>query len=211
MSRKTVVHLFLLAVALTLLSSCASTSLTHVWKDATYSDRIERVLVIGVTKNELYKRSFEDEFVSQFKANGVDAVAAFRVLPIKKKLDKAEINAKVKELGIDTVLVTRLVDRKTVETYFPPRVEKVYRGPYFGPRHHHNLHGYYRQSYDVVTHPGYTLVEKFIILETNLYNAETEEIIWSVSSETSLGAPSNKLIKSLIELLVENLKEHSML
>ncbi len=194
-----------------LLSSCASSSLKHVWKDATYTDRIERVLVIGVTKNEMYKRSFEDEFVSQFKANGVDAIASFRVLPIKKKLDKAEIRAKVKELNIDTVLVTRLVDKKTVETYFPPTVKIVDRGPYYGPNHHHDLHGYYGQSYDVVTYPGYTLVEKFIVLETNLYNAATEEIVWSVSTETSLGEPSNKLIKSLIELLMANLKEQNML
>ncbi|MBE9529597.1 MAG: hypothetical protein IME99_10230 [Proteobacteria bacterium] len=209
-SRKPIL-LLLLPILLLVLSSCASTSLVHVWKDEAYNDTIKRVLVIGVTKKELYKRSFEDEFVRQFKEQGIDAVAAFRVLPIKKKLDKKEIRAKVEELGIDAVLVTRLVDKKTVETYFPPRIERVYRGPYYGPRHHHNLHGYYERSYDIVTVPGYTLVEKFIILETNIYDAETEEIIWAVSTETSLGEPSNKLIESLIELLVANLKEHQML
>ena len=205
-----------MAFALMMLSSCTSTSLLHVWKDEFYNNSINRVLVIGVTQKEIIKRSFEDEFVSQFKARGVDAVAAFRVLPLNKKLEKDEIRAKVKELNIDAVLVTRLVDRKTVETYVPTRVERIYRGPYyrgpyFGPRHHHNLHGYYGRSYDIVTIPGYTLVEKFIILESKLYNAETEEIFWSVSSETSLQGPLNKRIKSLVDMLVANLIELQIL
>ena len=211
MNRKLFALLFIMGFALLMLTSCASTSLLHVWKDDAYSGEIKRVLIIGVTKKDNIKRSFEDEFVSQFKAKGVDAVAAFRVLPSKKKLDKDEIRAKVKELDIDTVLVTRLVDRKTLETYIPTRVEVIERGPYFGPDYYHNLHGYYGQSFDIITTPGYTLVEKYIILETNLYDAKTDEIFWSVSSETYLGEPSNRLIKSLIKKLVENLTELKIL
>ncbi len=210
MNRKPVIFIFFTVIAL-LLSSCASTSLVHVWKDEAHLNKIRSVLIIGVTNKQYIKRSFEDEFVSQFKAKGINAVAAFRVLPSNKKLEKEEIRLKAKELNIDTVLVSRLVERKTVETYIPPRVEIVDRGPYFGPHHHHNLHNYYRRSFDIVTIPGYTIVEKFIVLETNLYDAKTEEIFWSVLSETSLGEPSNKRITSLVTSLVANLTELEML
>lgn len=211
MNRKPIVLFFLMGIALMMLSSCSSTYLSNVWKDESYNNTIKRVLIIGVAERDYMRAKFEDEFVRQFKERGVDAIAAYRVLTSNKKLDKEDIRSKVKELNIDTVLVTRLVDTETVKTYVPP-IPAMPRGPYYGAqRHYNNLHGFYGASFDVVSTPGYTLVEEFVILETNLYDAETEEIIWTVSSETLMGETSSRLIKSLVKQLVANLKELKML
>lgn len=211
MKRKPIVFLSLMAIALMMLSSCATTKLYNAWKDESYGGPIKRVLIIGVAKRPYIKKWFEDEFVRQFKAKGVDAFAAYRVLPSDKKLKKDKIRSKVKELNIDTVLVTRLVDRRTVKTHVPADVIVVPSGPYMGAHHYRNLHSYYGHGFDVITTPGYTIEEKFVMLESNIYDAKTEKIVWTVASETLLGDPSNRLIRSLVKILIKNLTELKMI
>jgi hypothetical protein len=216
MNRKPIVLFFLIGIALMMFSSCASSSLLTTWKDESYNSTLKRVLIIGVFKRDYMRPKFEEEFVRQFKAKGVDAVSAYRVLPSTKELEKNEIRLKVNELNIDAVLVTRLVDERTVETYIHPTQMIVarprYARPYYGGyANYNNLHGFYGGSVQVINTPGYTLVEKFVVLETNLYDAKTEEIIWNVTSETLLGETSSKLVKSLVKQLVANLNEMKML
>ena len=102
-----------------MISSCATTELNTVWRDDNYSGKIKKVLVIGVIKRPALRRSFEQEFVQQLKTRGTDAVASFTVLAADEEVDKNIIASKLKELNADGVLITRLIDKKTVETYIP--------------------------------------------------------------------------------------------
>ena len=67
-----------------LVSACASTQITSVWRDPSYQSRPAKIMVIGVAKNPINRRLFEDEFVSQLKSHGTDAVASYTVIPDKK-------------------------------------------------------------------------------------------------------------------------------
>ena len=198
---------FILMISFTgIISSCASTTMKNVWRDTSYQGKLNNVFVIGVIKTPGVKRFFEDEFVAQLKARGTDAIASYTVLPSDRDIDQEELSAKIKELGADGVLITRLVDRKTVETYVPAASH------YAPPSHYYNgWHNYYARSYGGIYERGYTVKDEVIVVETNLYEASAEKLVWSAISETFREGSDDKLISSFIRLMIENLSKQNLL
>ncbi len=197
-------------IFLFIMTSCATTELNSVWRDDNYSGKIKRVLVIGVIKRPALRRFFEHEFVQQLKAHGTDAVAGFTVLPPDKEADKDIIASKLKELDVDGVLITRLVDKKTLETHIPG---KVYSGHahYAPPVHYRGWHSYYSRSNTVIYSQGYTVKAEVVIVETNLYDTGSEKLVWSALSETFVEGSSDDLIRSFVQVMIKDLYEKNLL
>ena len=72
--------LALLMSVLLLVTACATTQLTAVWKDPDYQKRPVRFIIISVDNNPVTRRFFEDEFAGQIRARGTEAVASYTVL-----------------------------------------------------------------------------------------------------------------------------------
>jgi len=193
----------LISVAI-LLVACATTQINSVWKDPSYQARPARVMVIGVAKKPLKRRLFEDEFVSQLKARGTEAIASYTVLADKKQDDQAEILAKVKELAADTVLITRLVSKKTVQTFVPGSI--YYPPPYYG-----TWPDYYGYGYRHMHSPGYIAEDEYAIFETNLYETRNDQLIWAASSATVIGEKDQDMIKSYVGIMVNIMAGHGLL
>ena len=194
----------LLALFVLLLAGCATTQLNAVWKDTSYQGRPHKIMVIGVAKSAVNRRLFEDEFVRQLAASGADAVASYTILPDNKQNDQPAIAEKVKELGADAVLITRLVSRKSSRVYVPGTV-------YYPPAHYGSWRGYYGQSYQAMYTPGYVAESEYAIMETNLYDAGNDKLIWAASSETGLQGSSKAHIKSYVGIMVRNMVEQGLL
>jgi len=188
---------YLVPIAL-LLSACASTQLTSVWKDPSYRTRPAKILVIGMAKSPLNRRLFEDEFVRQLKSRGTDAIASYTVLPDEQQGNQAAIAKKVAELGADTVLITRLVSKKVVQVYVPGT-------PYYPPPFYDTWPNYYVYGYRYMYTPGYVTNDEYAVIETNLYDAKTDKLIWAASSETGINDSDKNLIKSYIKVMVNNM------
>jgi len=194
----------LLAVVALLFTACAMTQVTGVWKDTAYQARPDRIMVIGVSKNPLNRRLFEDEFVAQLKAKGTTAIASYTVLSDKQQEDQEVIAAKVSELGADTVLITRLVSKKTVQVYVPGTA-------YYPPPFYSTWPDYYGYGYRYMYSPGYISEDEYAIIETNLYKTDDDKLIWAASSETGMNGTDQNLIKSYIEIMVESMAENGLL
>ena len=180
-------------MALSLLVSCASTtSLTAVWKDPAYQGMPKKVVVVGLAKQQAIRNLFEDGFVTQLKARQIDAIASHTLIPFDQMGNRDAAIAKIKATGADTVLVARLVDRKTVETY-------VVGAPYPG---YYNAWGNY---YGYVYGPSYVQEDEYAYLESNLYQVASEKLAWSARSETWLAASNQDLITSFIKAIVDKL------
>jgi hypothetical protein len=181
-----------------LVTACASTQLTSVWKDPSYQTRPAKIMVVGVAKNPINRRLFEDEFVLQFKARGTEAIASYTVLPDRQQDDREAIAAKVKELGADTILITRLVSRKIVQVYVPGT-------PYFPPPYYGSWPDYYGYGYHYMYTPGYIAEDEYAVIETNLYEAKSNKLIWAASSETGISDSDQSLIHGYIGVMVKNM------
>ncbi len=194
-----------LGILITLLiTACATTKITSAWKDQSYQGRPHKIMVIGVAKKPVNKRIFEDEFVRQLKSRGTDAIASYTVLPDEKQDNQEAIAAKMKELSADAVLITRLTDKKTVTTYVPGTV-------YNPPPYYDTWRDYYRYGYQAVYTPGYMAEDEYALVETNLYDARTEKLIWSTSSETEIQGSDQNLIISFIGVMVNAMADQKLL
>ena len=184
--------------------ACSTTKLTSVWKDQTYLEQPRKIMVIGVAKKPVNKRILEDEFVRQLKARGMDAVASYTVMPDEKQGDQAVIAAKMKEQGADAVLISRLASKKTMHTYVPGSV-------YYPPSYYGKWRDYYGHGYQAVYTPGYLAEDEYALMETNLYDAGTDKLIWSASSETEIWGSHQDQIISYIDVMVKTMAEQKLL
>lgn len=190
--------IFLLGVML--VTACTTTQLTSVWKDPSYQARPAKIMVIGLAKKPEVRRLFEDEFVRQLKARGTEAIASYTVVADNQQGDRAAIEAKVKELGADSVLITRLVKKETVKVYVPGTAYSP--PPYYGT---------WPAYYGNPSSGGYVAEDEYAIIETNLYQVSNEKLVWSASSETLMGDSNRSLITTYIEVLVKAMSYNKLL
>ena len=203
---KSVVNSIMVAVLASLLNTACSTApqIKSVWKDSSYQGHPHRIVVIGMAREPLNRRIFEDEFVAQLKARGADALASYALLPDAKQDNQAAIAKMVVEQVADTVLITRLVSKRSVKTVVPGTV--YYRPAYYG-----KWHEYYRYGYDAMATPAYVSKSEYALLETNLYDARTDNLVWAASYEVELASMSSKFIRPYIETMVNTLVEQGLL
>ncbi len=194
----------LLGMLAVLLASCSTTQIKSVWKEPSYAGHPQKIMVIAIAKEPIYRRIFEDEFVLQLKARGVEAIASYATLPDKSQDDQAAIAKMVEQLGADTVLISRLVSKRTVRVYYPPTI--THRPHYYGMWPDYYLHGY-----DFINAPGYTTKYEYALLETNLYDARNDKLIWAATTETGVDNFTQRLVKPVIGTILKLMTEYGLL
>jgi len=201
MKTKMVICCLMMGITLLMLASCApTTKVNAVWKNENYKGPIRKITVIGASQRQAVRNLFEDEFVRELKARGTDAFASYTVLPLDQLDDKEKAAAKIKSLGADTVLIARLVDRKTVQTSVPGQ-------PYVVPYYYSSWSSYYGQ---IIT-PVYTYQDDYAYVETNLYDLKTENLIWTARSETWMVEADQTLIKAFIKVMIDRLSADKLI
>jgi hypothetical protein len=199
MKRKWAIFSIMAAVCWLITTSCATTTLNAVWKDPNYQGgKREKVLVVGVSKNPTQRRLFEDALVAQLKARGTDAVASYTIIPTEEMSDKAAVESKIKTMEVDTILVTKLVAKKTEKVSSAP-------APYPPTYYYRGWYDYYSRSY------GDEYEYEVTSLETNLYETETGKLIWSAFSDTYVGTASERDIKSFVKVIINSLSDNQLI
>ena len=156
--------------------SCASTQLTDTWRDPKHSGPpLTRILVVGVTRQAGMRRTFEDEFVRQLQAKGVQAVASYTLVPEDGEVPRERLAQAVKESGVEGVMVTRLVrvDRET----------QVYPGTYVGSPYA-GFYRFYSSAWVGFYEPPQVYSYDVVTAETNLFDVRGDTLIWSGTTET---------------------------
>ena len=178
-------------MALFALTSCATTELTKVWNDNTYTGGpIESVMVVGVSKKAENRKLFEQYFTQQFNANGLKSVSSAAIIPGDNDPDKDKIKGTAQQQGMQTVLVTHLVSVEEEKTDHPATFTAT-------PDHHLVFGTYYTGTYRYEYRPGYTEQNTKVQLESNLYETKTEKLIWSATSESINPGSVNEVIEGL--------------
>ena len=189
----------ILMLSAVLITSCATTKVSSVWKDREYNIQPKKIMVIGIAKSSADKRITEDEFVRQIKERGTDAVASYMVLPDSKQSNDVAIEEKVKELGADAMLIARLVSREAVR---PTSAAAISPSVGFG-----TWHSFFGLSYQMSS-SGY---DRYMIMETNLYQVSKDNLIWAATSRTEIDGSDQKNIQSYISVMVKSMIEYKLL
>ena len=188
----------LLAVSL-LAGACAGTKLTAVWKDDAYHQTPHKIVAVSMLWNPKNRPRLEDEFVRQLKARGVDAVPGHEILPEEKPPEKDVVAARLKEAEADTLLLMRLVDKTASLRYTQDPVS--YRVPeYYG-----TWPAYYGGGYPMAQEAEYA------VAEVNLYDVETERLIWAAISQTKMQTNRRAVMESYVTSILDALRKEGVL
>ncbi len=198
--------LVLAGVALTL-SACTNTKLSEVWADPDFKKNFNDILVIGIAESEQNRRAYESYFVAELEAIGIEAVASYKLIKAGVTIERKSVAEAIKGQDIDGVIVTHLagVDEETV---YRPSMDymPVYSGGYYG-----GLYSYYPHVNTYVTRPGYYTTHETYLLETNLYDVESEELIWSARSRSFSPESVDEIIVDLTRLIISDLEKKKLI
>jgi hypothetical protein len=208
-----------LAVALLAgLAGCSSTTIGGSWKDPEYQGgMLDKVLVIGIAKQETMKRLYEDAFVASLQQQGISATAGYSVLTKNESNDKDLIVKRVKDLGFKNVLISRVAAKKTVEIFHPSTTTIIgdsgLRYLYYRDYPYYNRYNdYYGRSYATIqSTPAYATTTDLVILETNIYETTNGEIIYSVQTQSLVDYGKEKTIKEVVKTIIDNLRANKLI
>jgi hypothetical protein len=191
-----------------MLTACTTTKLVTRWNDTEYKGpMLEKVLVVGVMKDDIKRRYYEDEFVKKITSGGRQAVTSYTLMPdLKAVNDKEALVEIVKKAGADSVLVTTLKAVKEQEREVPPRVDYV---PTMGMGY--GYYPYYMNSYQAVYSPGYTTVDTVVQLETRVYALPTEDLVWAGNTESFNASSAGSIISESANLIVTDMKASGLI
>lgn len=195
-----------LTVAALALTACARTSrLASTWTDPGFRDSsLTRLLVVAVGRSPGERRRFEDRFVAALRARGVDARASYPFIG-DARADSALVDAQARQAGCDGIFVSRVVDRQMVRRSYGSALGPV---GYYGPpsRYHAGWWPYYSFGYTSATGGAFAVEDQRVSVETNLYQHQDGQLVWSGLSRQWLTAsegPGDETASVVRELVTE--------
>ncbi len=208
----------ILAVILVLAVNCRpSSEITGSWRNPNQkaiaaTEKIQSILVTALTERTNARQTVEDEVAAALEAQGFRTVRSMDVLPPTftngKTPDRKELLSRIKETNADAILTIALIDQETETRYAPGNVAyaPIPRFSYYG-----TFWGYYNTWSPTLYSPGYYNEDKVYFIETNLYDAESEELLWSAQSETYNPSSLPNFSREFSRMVVTAMKEEGLL
>jgi len=202
-----------LCVTSVLLVSCANTKISQSWVEPDNKKSYSDLLIIGIAESEQNRRAYESHFVEDLRAIGVEAEASYKLIKSNEKIERDTVVKAIEGMGIDGVITTHLV-AVDEETIYRPSTGYMYGGAYgvgYGGGYYGGLYSYYPHVNSYVNNPGYYTTHETYTLETNLYDVESEELVWSARSRSFAPESVQEVIVDLTKLLIQDLEDKNII
>lgn len=196
--------------ALIALAGCSSanrTVITGAWDNPDYAvTSFNKILVLGLSDNQSARAVVEQTVADELQSAGFTAVTAVQNFTKDEldamKGDKDLATQRLNEIGVDGILIMSVLDVKEDTYYVPGTVSyyPTYSYPYYG-----GYWGYWGHTYSTVYSPGYYDQTLQIFLESNLYDVETEGLVWSAQSKTEDPSSVKALADNFARVLVDEI------
>ena len=168
-----------LAVALTLLAACATTTLSSTWRSPSaqaISLTGRSIAVVFITNEESLRRNGENALAWNITARGARGFGTYYLLPSAQHNDAETAQARLKSVGADAVVTMRVVGREQRITYTPGwGTADPWRG--FGP--------YWGYGWRTA---GTLRTDTVVAVETLVYSLPTggtSQLLWASTSRTT--------------------------
>jgi hypothetical protein len=205
LKKRWVCRCFIIIACLVIVAACASTKVSTTWKNEQFQAKFGKVFVIAVMERDLLRGYMENEFLDRMKARGVEGLASHKFFSVDQMKDRAAVVAKLRELGMESVLVMRPISRGEVDRLYPGGVYLVPTNLSYG------WHGYYTDSYAAVVTPGYGYSADIFTIETRIFDVKSETLRWSAVTQTRVEGAKEKAVQPLVDALVTALVSDKLL
>lgn len=177
---------FLYAILVTaIVSGCTGgQKITTSWinPEAKTKGPYESMFIMVLAPTTAASFDIEDRMAALIASRGPKVVVSSSVLPPKLSLSenftREQLAEAIKRTGCDAVYVIALLDVLEVETYHPGSAYYPMNYGMYG-----SYYGYYNHYYPQVYSQGYYSSDKTYYIETNFFDVESDQLLWSIQSE----------------------------
>jgi len=191
-----------------LFTACSTSKITDSYTTENAAPA-KKILVLGLfsDKNRTAKRAMENELANDLQKFGYDAITATEEFgpTAFRNMTEQEAMQKLQDEGIQSVVTITLVNKDKQKRYVP----SSYSGynPGFWGYYSYYSPWAYRPSY----RPGYTEVNTSYVFETNLYNVNNNQLIYSAESKTVDANSMSALANDYAKAIVRDMKKKNVL
>lgn len=157
----------------------AGTKFTSTWvapeaKQADFAGK--KIATLVLSADETLRISIEEGLARELTARGLQAIAAYRLVPREELKIPEKARAWFERAGVQGVVAMRPVSMEQEKTYVPG----TWTAPYYG-----TLWGYYGYGWGAPLYdPGYVRSDTVLHVETLIYSVPMNKLLWAGASET---------------------------
>lgn len=207
--------LSVLVLGLFFISCSHSQKVISSWvnKEELKGKNYSKVFVMVLSQNQSSRTIIEFDLEAALKERGYESVKSIDALAglfqETTQPTKEDILAKVRESNCDVIFTVSLLDSKTETRYVPGT--SVYYSPYPTYGYYGGFGNYYGYYAPAIYSSGYYTTDKTYYLEGNLFDANSEKILWSVQSSTYNPSGIKEFSSAYCKLLVYQAGEDGLL
>jgi hypothetical protein len=194
----------LVAAAFPIVVLAADTKFTSTWaspeaRQVSFTGK--KVATVVMSADENLRVSGEEGLVTELKARGIDAVAAYRMIPKEELKDPDKARGWFERGKVEGVVVMRPISMGKQITYVPPTWNSGY---------YSSLWGYYGYGWGAMYDPGYVRDDMVVAIETLIYSVPKNALLWAGSSESRNPKDSRKLLADLVKQAAKEMKKQGL-
>jgi hypothetical protein len=192
------------------ITSCTSSRIISSWKEtASPAETYKKIMVIALSQpDNALKEQMEKHLLGDLKSHGIQGLSAYQEYGPKAfdKLDEQSVLEKIQNSGVDAILTIVLLDkskeRRYVGSYMHARPYAVYYNRFWG---------YYTTLYNRIYSPGYYVTNTEYFWESNLYDASSRKLVYSVQTKSFNPKNSEALAHEYGQLIISDMIQQKVL
>lgn len=168
---------------LALLAGCSTSKIATSWNQNRQAPaHFNKILVVGLfdDNNRALRQQMEDQLAQELRQEGYNVVTSISLYGPKsfEKITEEQALKEAKSQGIDGVITIGLVDKSKERRY----VRDYAYNPYGGWGY--PWHGWVYRPYYVPGYRGYYQTYVNYMFETNLYDVNNKQLVYSVQTKS---------------------------
>lgn len=203
-------------LVLAILSSCNASKLTGSWSKGEAPKNYNKTAVLVMTPKTTARAIFEVDMMESLKEKGINATHTMDIFPmagtkgITESFTEAEIqevmDEKLAKNNVDVIMIIALLDREQEQKYVQGASVGITMPYTYGG----GYHGYYGYAYGNVYNTGYYTTTTSYMIQTNLYEVATGELIYTAQTKTTDPSNMESEIKKLSNLIVYDIDKRKI-
>jgi hypothetical protein len=201
-------------VIILLLQACSpGIRVTNSWKNPTPDSpgkKYKAIFITALTDNQFARDMFEENLAEAAQVRGYTTTRSGLLFTptFTQKLipSKEQILQKVQESNCDAIFTVALVNKEDLARYVQGEVNTAPSYGWYG-----SFGGYYGTIAGPIYTPGYYTNDRVYYLVSNLFDAKTEKILWSVRTEAYNPSSIEKFSKEYTATIIKQLERDGII
>lgn len=209
------IELFIILLMAGMIWSCSPiTRITGSWVDDTAKGKTlsgRTIFIASLTRNMKVRTNLESgitQLAAQKNVKTVQGSDYFSPEFYQKIPSERQLLTKIRNSGASAILTISMINKESETRYVPGS-----RGyaPYPFYSWYGGFYSYYNYWRPMFYEPGYYVTDRTYFMETNLYDLESNKIIWSAQSETVNPGSIDNFVRTYPKVLIDQLVKDGLL